>query len=345
MTTPIDLRSDTVTQPTDAMREAMAKAEVGDDVLDEDPTVHKLQDLAAKKTEKEAALFVVSGTMGNLACVLAHCGRGDEAILGDRSHIFLNEAGGIAALGGVHPRTIPNADDGSLPLDLVEKAIRHHDVHYPPTRLICLENTQNYCSGSPLTVEYMDAAASLAARHKLKIHLDGARVFNAAAALAVDVSQLTRQADSVMFCLSKGLSAPAGSLICGTREFVRKARKIRKMLGGGLRQAGHLAAAGIVALESLVDRLEEDHANARKLALGLARTRGVRLNPQRVKTNIVFFELDHPEVSPENFLRRLEARGIKILMIDPGLFRAVLNRGVSEKQVDIFLETAREILG
>ena len=342
--TPIDLRSDTITQPTDAMREAMASAIVGDDVLDEDPTIHNLQDLAAHKMGKEAALFVLSGTMGNLVSLLTHCNRGDEMILGDRSHIFINEVGGAAALGGIHPRTVPNADDGTLPLELVEKTIRRADIHYPATRLICLENTHNYCFGSPLTTEYMNAVRELANKHNLRIHLDGARIFNAAVALSVDVRELTRQADSVMFCLSKGLSAPVGSLICGNREFIQRARKFRKMVGGGTRQAGHLAAAGIVALEQMVDRLKEDHSYARKLACGLAEVKGIRLDVNKVKTDIIFFELHHPQLTPDVFLRELESRGIKILSTAPGLFRAVLNRNVSEKQVDYTLAVVRELL-
>ena len=271
----IDLRSDTMTQPTEGMREAMAQAEVGDDVFNEDPTLHRLQDIAAEKLGMEAALFLPSGTMGNLVSLLTHCGRGDEIILGDRSHIFLNEVGGISALGGIHPHTVPNLDDGTIPLEALENAIRHNDVHYPSTRVICLENTQNYCFGSPLTPQYMDSVAELADKYGLKVHVDGARIFNASTALSFDVKELTRQADSVMFCLSKGLSAPVGSVICGTRDWVGKARKWRKMVGGGMRQAGHLAAAGIVALETLVDRLVEDHQNARVLAEGLKGLPGV----------------------------------------------------------------------
>lgn len=342
--TPIDLRSDTITQPTDAMREAMANARVGDDVLDEDPTIHELQNLAAQKMGKEAALFVLSGTMGNLVSLLTHCNRGDEMILGDRSHIFINEVGGAAALGGIHPRTIPNADDGTLPLELMEKAIRRADIHYPATCLICLENTHNYCFGSPLTAEYMNAVRDLANKRHLKIHLDGARIFNAAVALSVDVRELTRQADSIMFCLSKGLSAPVGSLICGNLEFIQRARKFRKMVGGGTRQAGHLAAAGIVALEQMVERLKEDHRYARKLACGLAEIEGIRLDINKVKTNIIFFELHHPRLTADVFLRELESQGIKILSTAPGLFRVVLNRNVSESQIDYTLAVVSELL-
>ncbi len=341
---PIDLRSDTFTQPTDAMRKAMAGAEVGDDVFEEDPTVNQLESLAAEKLGKESALLVPSGTMGNLVSVLSHCGRGDEVILGDRSHIFLNEVGGISALGGIHPRIVPNENDGTIRIENIENAVRHSDVHYPPTRMIGLENTHNYCHGSPLTPKYMAGVADLAARHSLKIHLDGARIFNAAVALNLDVKELTRHADSVMFCLSKGLSSPVGSLVCGTAEFILKARKIRKMLGGGMRQAGHLAAAGIVSLEDLVGRLREDHENAKHLARGLAAIPAIKLDLENVKTNIIFFKLQRPKMSSGAFLESLESRGIKILMIEPGVFRAVLHRGVSRQQLATALETVHNLL-
>lgn len=341
---PIDLRSDTVTQPTAAMRAAMAQAEVGDDVLNEDPTVHRLQNSAARKTGKEDALFVASGTMGNLVSVLTHCGRGDEIILGDRSHIFLNEVGGIAALGGVHPRTVANRPDGTLAADALENAVRRNDIHYPPTRLLCLENTHNFCSGAALTPQYMQEVARFAKHHCLKIHLDGARIFNAAAALAVDAAELARHADSIMFCLSKGLSAPVGSLVCGSREFIARARKIRKMVGGGMRQAGHLAAAGIVALEQIIGRLKQDHEHAKQLAHGLAATAGIHLEPERVQTNIVFFSLTHPSVTPETFLRELAARRIKLFMTGPAVFRAVLHREISAEQVGRVLEAVDAIL-
>jgi threonine aldolase len=341
----IDLRSDTMTQPTEAMREAMAKAEVGDDVFDEDPTLHRFQEMAAEKLGKEAALFLPSGTMCNLVSLLTHCGRGDEIILGDRSHIFLNEVGGISALGGIHPHTVPNRDDGTLPLDAVEAAIRHSDLHYPPTRLICLENTHNYCFGSPLTPQYMDSVAELAHQYGLKVHVDGARIFNASTALSIDVRELTRQADSVMFCLSKGLSAPVGSVICGPRDWVEKARKWRKLVGGGMRQAGHLAAAGIVALETLVDRLVEDHQNARTLAQGLKRLPGVVIDPEKNPTNILFFKLNHPQVTPESFLEQMDSRGVKLLLMEGGIFRAVLNRMVTHEHTESALQIAKSVLG
>jgi threonine aldolase len=341
---PIDLRSDTLTQPTQAMREAMATADVGDDVFGEDPTINKLEGKAAEITGKEAALFVPSGTMGNLISILAHCGRGDEIILGDRSHIFLNEVGGISALGGIHPHIIPNNEDGTLPLEKMEQAVRHPDLHYPPTRLICLENTHNYCQGSPLTAAYMEEVADIASRHSLKIHLDGARVFNAAVALNTEVSVLARHVDSIMFCLSKGLSAPVGSLVCGTKEFVRKARKLRKMVGGGMRQAGHLAAAGLVALENQIGQLKKDHQLTQELACGLAGIEGIDINRDRVKTNIIFFKLNHPRMVPDNFIKILDSRGIKILMIEPGVFRAVLHKDISPDQIKNVLNTFRNLL-
>jgi len=341
---PIDLRSDTVTHPTEAMRSAMAGAVVGDDVFGEDPTLNDLEALAAEKTGKQAAVFVPSGTMGNLISVLAHCARGDEVILGDRSHIFLNEVAGMSALGGIHPHIIPNNDDGTLPLDVMEKAVRHSDIHYPPTHLICLENTHNYCQGAPLTPEYMQEVAGFTEKHSLKIHLDGARIFNAAVALNIEVSLLVQHVDSVMFCLSKGLSAPVGSLVCGTEEFIRKARKLRKMVGGGMRQAGHLAAAGRVALENQIERLKIDHQLARELANGLAGITGFELNLQQVKTNIIFFQLNHPKVGPEELLSHLESEEIKILMIEPGIFRAVLHREISQDQIVKVLEVCRSLL-
>ena len=340
----IDLRSDTMTQPTEAMREAMANAEVGDDVFNEDPTIHRLQELSAEKLGMEAALFLPSGTMANLVSLLAHCGRGDEVILGDRSHIFLNEVGGLSALGGIHPHTLPNRDDGTIPLEALESAIRHNDLHYPPTRLICLENTHNYCFGSPLTPHYMDSVAELAHKYGLKVHVDGARIFNASIALSIDIKELTRQADSVMFCMSKGLSAPVGSVLCGTRDWVEKARKWRKMVGGGMRQAGHLAAAGIVALETQVDRLSEDHHNAKILAQGLKNLPGILIDPANNPTNIIFFKLDHPKVTPESFLTEMDFHGVKLLLMEGGVFRAVLNRMVTQEHTESALQIAKSIL-
>lgn len=339
----IDLRSDTLTQPTKNMRKAMTEAEVGDDVFGEDPTVNRLEKIAADRMGKESAVFVPSGTMGNLISMLSHCNRGDEIILGDQSHIFLNEVGGIAALGGIHPHIIPNEPDGTLNLDTVEKKIRTSDLHYPPTRLIALENTHNYCMGSPIGPEYIQQASDLAKRYGLQIHVDGARIFNAAVALEIDVKDLVREVDSVMFCLSKGLSAPVGSLVCGNKKFINKARKWRKMVGGGMRQSGHLAAAGIIALNDLVDELKKDHFNAQVLAKGLARLNGIALDPELVKTNIIFFNLKHPTLNPDTFLEKLETQGIKMLAIESGVFRAVLHREISESQIERVICVSEEI--
>ena len=266
----IDLRSDTVTHPTPQMREAMARAEVGDDVYGEDPTVNRLEELAASKLGKEAAVFVASGTMGNLIALLTHCARGDEVIIGRQQHSFNSEAGGMAALGGITPYPLLNQPDGTLALDEIEHAIRHEDEHYPRTRLVVIENTHNYCGGQPLTVEYTRRVREIVSAHNLNLHIDGARIFNAAIALGVDVQDLVKDADSIQFCLSKGLSAPVGSLLVGSKDFIGRARRNRKMVGGGMRQAGIIAAAGIVALETMIDRLAEDHANAKYFAENLA---------------------------------------------------------------------------
>ena len=339
----IDLRSDTLTHPTQSMRDAMATAEVGDDVFQEDPTVQKLETLSAEKMGKEAALFVPSGCMGNLISLLSHCGRGDEILLGDRSHISLYEVGGVAALAGVHPRPLPNKNDGTISIDLLEKGIRHSDIHCPPTRLICLENTHNFCQGSPITPEYMTEVREIANKFGLKIHLDGARIFNAAVALGVPVAKLTEKVDSVMFCLSKGLSAPVGSLVCGSSDFIVKARKARKMVGGGMRQVGHIAAAGLIAINEQVDRLQEDHDNAKFLASQLSDLDGIEVDVTRIKTNIIFFKLTG--IDGEVLLNLLEHNQIKILMTDANVFRAVLHREVSKEQVQTVVKTFQSILG
>jgi threonine aldolase len=340
----VDLRSDTVTLPTPAMRQAMFEAELGDDVYGEDPSINHLEALAARRLGKEAAMFVPSGTMANLSCLLTHCGRGDEAIMGDAAHTFLFEAGGSAALGGIHPHTVPNQPDGTLRLADIEAAIRPDNPHHPRTRLICLENTHNRCGGAVLKPEYMGQVRALADRHGLAIHLDGARLFNAAVALGVDASLLARLADSVSFCLSKGLSAPVGSLVCGSTEFVGRARRQRKVLGGGMRQAGVLAAAGIVALETMVDRLAEDHANARRLAEGLAALPGILLDPASVPTNIIIFELAADALSPQEFAAGLAARGIKLSPIGGRRLRAVTHHGIEEEDIERALAAAKTVL-
>lgn len=287
----IDLRSDTVTKPTEEMRHAMAQAEVGDDVYGEDPTVNRLQAMAAERFGKEAALFIPSGTMGNLAAILSHCGRGDEVILGNRSHTYLYEAGGVSALGGVHTYIVPNLSDGTISLEELRAAIRQDDAHFPPTRLICLENTHNRCGGSVLDKAYIDSVAELAQQHGLQLHMDGARIFNAAVALDTPVSSLLQNVDSLTFCLSKGLCAPVGSILVGDKAFITKAHRARKQLGGAMRQVGILAAAGIVALEKMVDRLAEDHRRAQDLAQFLGTIPGIALDWESPGSSMIFFHL------------------------------------------------------
>lgn len=340
----IDLRSDTVTLPTPAMRQAMYQAELGDDVFGEDPTVNRLEAMSAERTGKEAALFVASGTMGNLTALLTHCQRGHEAIMGDRAHSFLFEAGGSAALGSIHPRTIPNQPDGTLRLEDIKAAIRPDNLHHPRTRLVCLENTHNRCGGAVLTPEYTDSVGELARRHGLAVHLDGARVFNAAVALGVDVRDLTHAVDSVQFCLSKGLSAPVGSLLCGTGEFIAEARRWRKVLGGAMRQAGVLAAAGIEALDNMVDRLADDHANARRLADDLAEIPGLAVNLPSVQTNIVIWDLATKRVTPPEVVERLSAAGVKILAIGGRQFRAVTHYGIKADDIDRAVSVTRRLM-
>ena len=341
----VDLRSDTVSQPTPEMRQAMANAAVGDDVYGEDPSINKLQNLSAKMLGKEAGLFVPTGTMGNLASILAYCNRGDEIILGDVAHTFLYEAGGIAALGGVHPHTIPNQPDGTLaPADIVA-AIRGNDAHLPPTRLITLENTHNRCGGAALTLEYTEQIGALAKEHELILHLDGARIFNAAAALDISPAELVAPVDSVTFCLSKGLCAPLGSVICGDAEFIRKAHRIRKQLGGGMRQAGILAAAGIVALETIAPRLGEDHLKAQKLASGLAAIPGVMLDPETPHTNMVYLTLGNElPFDAADAALLLKEKDILVGVVGTRRFRLVTHYWITDKAVDQAIAAFRETL-
>lgn len=341
----IDLRSDTVTKPTPEMREAMARAEVGDDVYGEDPTVNRLEARAAELLGKQAGLYVPSGTMGNLAAVLTHCGRGSEIILGEKAHTFLYEVGGISALGGIHPHTIPNQPDGTLKLDDIRGAVRGEDIHDPPTRLILLENTHNRCGGVVLSPAYTRKVAALAAEQGLKVHLDGARIFNAAAELDVDPVELTDPVDSVMFCLSKGLSAPVGSVLCGSREFIDRARKTRKMLGGGMRQAGVIAAAGLHALEHVRPRLTEDHRRAQALAVGLTEVPGLVLDPPQPATNMVYCNLA-PEVdlSAEEVARRMRQRGVLIGVTGERRHRLVTHLWIDDAQVNAVVAAFAEVL-
>ncbi len=341
----IDLRSDTVTLPTEKMRQAMAEAELGDDVYGEDPTVNRLQELAAERLGKEAALFVPSGTMGNLAAVLAHCGRGDEVIMGDCAHTFLYEAGGISALGGIHPHTIPNQSDGTLKLADIKGAIRAKNEHFPISKLLILENTHNRCGGVSISRDFMLAAAELAHQAGLSVHLDGARIFNAAVDQGRPVAEMVEMVESVTFCLSKGLCAPVGSVLCGSRDFIDKAHRIRKQLGGGMRQAGVLAAAGVVALEEMVDRLAEDHAHAKALAEGLSRIPGIGLDKGSPNTNMVYIALD-PEMGTDAklFSERLQEQGILAGITGPRHFRLVCHYWIREKDISKIVQAFLNVM-
>ncbi len=341
----IDLRSDTVTQPTPEMREAMAEAAVGDDVFGDDPTVNQLQELAAERMGKEAGLFVASGTMGNLAAMLAHCHRGDEAIMGSQSHTFLFEGGGISALGGVHSRQIQEQPDGSLALGDIDDALRDIiDEHQPYTRVIEIENTHNHCGGTFQPAEYIRQLADFAHERELVVHMDGARVFNAAVAQKVDVKQLTSPVDSVTFCLSKGLCAPVGSVLCGSAAFIGRARRIRKQLGGGMRQAGIIAAAGIVALETMVDRLAEDHVRAKKLAAGLKTIPGLVVDEP--PTNMVFFDLtDSIKLTIDQIEAEMKKRGVLVQGSGKRRFRFVTHYWIDDAGVEKAVEALRQVIG
>ena len=340
----VDLRSDTTTLPTDEMRQAISASELGDDVFQGDPTVNKLQDLAAQRMGKEAALLVPSGTMANLASILTHCGRGAEVILGNRAHTYKYEKGGISAYGGIHSSQIPNQDDGTMQLEDIRDAIRGIDDHFPVTKLICLENTHNVCGGAPLSVKYTKEVANLARAHNIKLHIDGARIFNAAVAQGVEVQELVEDADSMSFCMSKGLAAPVGSIICGSKDFIDQARGIRKGLGGGMRQAGIIAAAGIVALENMVDRLQEDHTNARLLADGIANLSGIVLDPETIKTNIIYFDMDDNAIESADFLAVLAAKGIQFFDTGPRRFRMVTHYGITAEDILYTIDAFKKTL-
>ncbi|KAB5512053.1 hypothetical protein DKX38_029081 [Salix brachista] len=344
----VDLRSDTVTKPTAAMRAAMANAEVDDDVLGYDPSALRLETEMAKVTGKEAALFVPSGTMGNLISVLVHCNiRGSEVILGNNSHIHIYENGGISTIGGVHPRTVKNNDDGTMDVDLIEAAIRdpRGEIVYPTTRLICLENTQANCGGRCLSAEYTDKVGELAKKHGLKLHIDGARIFNASIALGVPVHRLLQAADSASVCLSKGLGAPVGSVIVGSKSFISRARILRKTLGGGMRQVGILCAAALVALRENVPKLEDDHKKAKMLAEGLNQIKGLRLNAAAVETNIIFFNVvEGAKLTAEKLCKNLEQHGILVMQESPTSIRVVIHHQISESDVQYTLSCFKQAL-
>jgi threonine aldolase len=342
----IDLRSDTVTKPTPEMREAMAEAEVGDDVYRDDPTVNKLEAVAAEKLGKASAIFVPSGTMGNLLALLVHCQRGDEVILGNQSHIYLNEAGGMSALGGIHPNPILNQKDGTLAIEDILASIRDsEDVHQPITKLICIENTQNVCGGVPLTAEYTKQVGDLARKHNLLFHVDGARIFNAAVAQNMDVKDLVEPADSVMFCLSKGLASPVGSMLVGTEKFIARARHLRKMLGGGMRQVGVIAAAGLISLEKMTTRLGDDHKRAKQLADGLRAIPGIIVDDGSPKTNMVYFNLAKDvKVTSQQIGEKMEEAGILVDAYHPYRFRLVTHYWVDDDAVEKSISSFKKII-
>ena len=341
----IDLRSDTVTKPTPAMREAMYRAEVGDDVFGEDPNVNRLEALAAEKMGKEAGLFVASGTMGNLIAVLVHCQRGDEAVMGHLGHTFLFEGGGISALGSIFAHTLPNQPDGTIQLEDINGAIRGSDIHHPLTRLVILENTHNRCGGTVLSEAYTRQVGELVRANGLQLHLDGARIFNAAAALGTNVRALVDPVDSVTFCLSKGLCAPVGSVLCGSGDFIDRARRIRKQLGGGMRQAGILAAAGIVALEEMVDRLVEDHRRARWLAQGLAGLTGLRLTYGEPASNLVFVSLETTsQHTARDLVGSLLQLGVRVGAVSPTTLRLALHYWIDDRAVERTLQAFEQVM-
>ncbi|MFN8400870.1 MAG: low-specificity L-threonine aldolase [Anaerolineales bacterium] len=340
----VDLRSDTVTKPTPEMREAMAEAEVGDDVYGDDPTVNQLQVKAAEMLGKESALFVPSGTMGNLLALLVHCSRGEEVICGDKSHIYVNEAGGMAALGGIYPHPVPNQKDGTLRLEDIRASIQPDDSHRTITRLVCIENTQNMCGGVVLSVDYTQQVGQLAKEHGLKFHIDGARIFNAAAALNVDIKELVAPADSVMFCLSKGLVAPIGSMLVGSKEFIAKAHRLRKMLGGGMRQVGVMAAAGLVSLEKMTGRLKQDHARAKSLYEGLKQVKGLRLEAEPA-SNMVYFSLeDRIQLTENQVVAEMKKHGVMVDWSAPRQFRLVTHYWVDDTGVEKTVKVFGEVL-
>lgn len=349
----IDLRSDTVTKPTHEMRVSMMEALVGDDVFKDDPTVNMLEKKAAAMFGMESALFVTSGTMGNLISVMVHCSRrGDEVLIGDKSHISVFEQGGVASIGGVHPRTVRTLPDGTLNLEELQSKIMPDDIHFPSVRLVCIENTHNLMGGRVLSLEYMKRLVEFTKKNNLKLHVDGARIFNAATALNVPVASLVEGADSVSFCLSKGLGAPIGSIIAGSSDFIVKAHRLRKSLGGGMRQSGVLAAPGLIALEKMSLRLQVDHDNAKRLALGIARMRslGLQVLLDTVETNLVYFTVCHPNLSASQLLEKLETcvNGgvcVKMTVVEGSVVRGVTHHQVSQEDIDLCLQKLASILG
>ena len=340
----IDLRSDTVTLPNNEMKQFIMDSPLGDDVYGEDPSVNLLQKKIAKIFNKESALFVPSGTMANLISVLTHCNRGDEVILGNKSHIFFYEAGGISAFGGVHSHQINNNDDGTININDIENAIRKKgDDHFPKTKLICLENTHNACYGSPINTDFFNEVKNIAKKNNIPIHLDGARIFNAAIALNKSVDELTKDCDSVSCCLSKGLSAPVGSVILGSKNFISKAKSLRKALGGGMRQAGLIASAGIFSLDHMINRIKDDHSNAKILASKLNLIKNLEINLNQVHTNIIFIYNRDKTLSNQDLLLSLEKNNIKIDYKGNSKFRLVTHSGFRKEDINTVIKVFRKI--
>ncbi|UCE16632.1 MAG: low-specificity L-threonine aldolase, partial [Candidatus Bathyarchaeota archaeon] len=337
------LKSDTVTLPTEEMLEAIRNAKLGDDVFREDPTVNRLEKMAAQKMGKESALLVTSGTQGNLVSILTHTKRGDEVILEADSHTYNFETGGLSAIGGILAKPTRGRMGVLDPRD-VEKAISPKGIHYAETTLVCIENTHNLAGGIVVSPHQIEAIWKVAKKHGLMVHMDGARIFNAAIALNVDAKDLTRHVDSVMFCLSKGLSCPIGSIVAGSQEFIEKARKWRKMLGGGMRQAGIVAAPGIIALEKMVDRLRDDHRNARVLAEKLAKTEGISVNLETVQTNIVIFDVSDLGVTSAEFVQKLSEHGVKSLPREETTIRMVTHRGIEREDIEYTMEAIDKVV-
>jgi len=337
----IDLRSDTVTMPTDEMRQAIANAEVGDDVYGDDPTVNKLEKLAAGRIGKEAALFVPSGTFGNQLAIITHTKRGQEVIVGKNNHIVLHEVGASAVIAGVQLRTLETANGTMSPRD-VKDAIRPDDIHEPETGLICVENAHG--CGAVVSLDTLKEIKEIAKSNSIPVHMDGARIFNAAIALGVDAREVASCCDSVMFCLSKGLAAPAGSMLAGSREFINRARKYRKLMGGGMRQIGILAAAGIIALEKMTDRLSEDHENAKYLARELSKLPGVSVMKDRLDIDMVFFQMPEDVIKESVLIEKLYEKKIKISGAEAGEYRFVTHIGISKEDIDYVIGCMKELM-
>ena len=340
----IDLRSDTVTLPTSDMIDAINAAQLGDDVYVEDASTHKLESLAAKIMNKESALLVSSGTMGNLIASLVHSDRGTEAIMGHKSHTFIYESGGISSYGGIHSHQLKNNEDGTIDLNLIKDAIRADDVHFPKTSLIILENTHNKCHGFPLELSYINSVCKLANENNIKVHMDGARLFNACAALDLSPDVVTENVDSITFCLSKGLSSPIGSVLCGSSNFISEARRIRKSLGGGMRQTGIIAAPGIISLNKMRDRLKDDHDNAKYLANALYKLDGIEINPDLVPTNIIYFNINHPSISSSDLVSHMKSKGIIFSDYNGKHCRLVTHNDISRDDIENVIDVFNKLL-